>query len=181
LPPKKSDKNIFKKSNDIRRHSFIFNKTEDIERNSVLTNRSIDKSLNNLTNRSIDKSINNGYDTNRSLLSQRNNMSMTYNPTNKNKSIDEMNLDELNNALDTPQTGMHFNKWNMNSSVSKSQTFSQKNNIHKIKPEINLKMPEATKLNSGRNSMLDKKYNFSKNTIEDKLNRLDTTSSNRNS
>lgn len=69
----------------------------------------------------------------------------------------------------------------MNSSVCKSQTFSQKNNIHKYKPEINLKIPEATKLNSGRNSILDKKYNFSKNTIEDKLIRLDTTSSNRNS
>lgn len=110
MPPKSSDKNIIKKSSDIRRHSFIFNKTEDMERRSVLTNRSIDKSLNNLTNRSIDKSINNGNDTNRSILSQRNNLNMTYNHNKNNKSIDEMNLDELNNALDTPQTGMHFNK-----------------------------------------------------------------------
>jgi len=83
-----------------------------MERTSILTNRSIDKSINNgnYTNRSIDKSINNGTFTNRSLLSHRNNsnLNMTI-PQNKyaNKSIDEMNIDELNNAIDTPQTGMN--------------------------------------------------------------------------
>jgi len=69
----------------------------------------------------------------------------------------------------------------MNSSMSKSQNISLKNNITKQKTDVILKMPEVAKLNSGRNSILDKKYNFSKNTIEDKLNKLNTNSSNRNS
>jgi len=65
--------------------------------------------------------------------------------------------------------------------MSKSQNISLKNNITKQKTDVILKMPEVAKLNSGRNSILDKKYNFSKNTIEDKLNKLNTNSSNRNS
>jgi len=69
----------------------------------------------------------------------------------------------------------------MNSSMSKSQNISLKNNITKQKTDVILKMPDVAKLNSGRNSILDKKYNFSKNTIEDKLNKLNTNSSNRNS
>jgi len=95
------------------RTSILTNRSIDKSiNNGNYTNRSIDKSINNgiYTNRSIDKSINNGNYTNRSLLSHRNNsnLSMTI-PQNKyaNKSIDEMNIDELNNAIDTPQTGMN--------------------------------------------------------------------------
>lgn len=107
-------------------------------------------------------------------------MTMNSTPTNKyNKSIDEMNLMELNNAIDTPKTGMNLNfSRTVNSSMSNSQNISMKN---KFKMPDVVKIPENTKLNSGRNSILDKKYNFSKNTIEDKLNKLNTVSSNRNS
>jgi hypothetical protein len=123
----------------------------------------------NLTNRSIDKSIN------KSLPSpRRTNLSMSLNNKYQpNSSINAMNMSELNDGLNTPKIDCNYN---FNSNTNKNnQNSIEKNNIH----QQNIIKSESIKSN-GRNSMLDKKYNFTKSNIEDKLSK-NNLSSNRNS
>lgn len=80
-------------------------------------------------------------------------------------------MSQLNDGLDTPKIDCNYN---FNSNTAKNNQNSQ-GNIN----QLNIIKSESVKSN-GKNSMLDKKYNFTKSNIEDKLNKTNL-SSNRNS
>jgi hypothetical protein len=65
-----------------------------------------------------------------------------------------MNISELNDAIDTPKT---INNKNFNMTINSVNSNKNKFNGLNNNNNLNINKPETIKLNSGRNSMLDKK------------------------